>query len=502
MKEIQPSKFFSDKNRNFLLFFLLITGLVLQVYWAAHALSDGKFFLIHEDEVIYYCSAKLFAETNSIQAESCIEEKVSSVGNMNWYGAGYHVIYGTLFKIFGEHPAAFPWFHAVLGFASIVIILMFPIQKELRLVAAVAVLFSHQFNVYKFTFFPENLVFFLATVLTWILILLYRSQGSDIRKFYAAFILLAILFMLVRVSFIFWLAGPIAFAANRKQLIKRTLVFIGGLGLSLFYQKVFIAPPYAPAMQKVDYLFSLDLVDFMVQTTNSTLSNIGHFLTPRASVLRLLLLYVVGAIALFWFHRSRFTLACLLIAGTLILVMAAFYYIDDFYFVKQTGMLIPLLVVGVIVGSKKVWVPFVLLFMVLITFPSPFRKVNEAIATGRSAFQHYKNHQSFQNALSQIRQQIGTDAAVILWDYREYDYGYSAEALLPFSTLGKNPIMYTTNIVDSGATQEERFKMYGRLPIDYILSRHSIALTGAKEVYTNEFYHLYRLTSKQPQVYP
>lgn len=493
MKESQPGKLFSDKNRTFLLLFFLLAGLAIQCYWTVQALGDGKFFLTHEDEVIYYCSAKLFADTNAVQAESCIEEKVSLIGNMNWYGPGYHIVYGLLFKIFNHHSATFPWFHVILGLATIATIFVFPIRMEFRLITAIAVLFSHQFNVYKFTYFPENLVFFLATVLTLVLLKVYTSEGNAKRNYYVLFIVLACLFMLLRVSFIFWLAGPIAFAANRGQVIQRTIIFLIAMCISLAYQKFFIAPPWASEMKKIDSLFSLDLPDFIFRTVKSALQNMGRFFTPRSSVLRILFLLVTGAIAVFWFHRSRLVLSALLISGTLILVMAGFYYIDDFYFVKQSGMLIPLLLIGIIAGSKKAWVPYLVVIAMLVTFPSPFRKVDESIETGRAAFQHYTNHRKFESALMQLTHHIGPDSTIILWDYREYDYGYSAQALLPFSTNGKNPIMYTTNIVDRSATAEERFKMHGRLPVGYILSRYPLTLDGSREVYANEYYHLYEL---------
>ena len=75
------------------------------------AIAGEKYFVAHEDEVIYYGSAQVFAETGSLQAESCIDEDVSPIGKFNWYGPGYNAVYGSLLRTAGPSNALFIKFH-------------------------------------------------------------------------------------------------------------------------------------------------------------------------------------------------------------------------------------------------------------------------------------------------------------------------------------------------------------------------------------------------------
>lgn len=73
-------------HRLFLLKLLLAVQVGFLGYLLFSAIHDGHYFLAHEDEVINFCSAKIFSETGSLRAEGCIAEDVSRIGQMNWYG--------------------------------------------------------------------------------------------------------------------------------------------------------------------------------------------------------------------------------------------------------------------------------------------------------------------------------------------------------------------------------------------------------------------------------
>ncbi len=83
------------------------------------AVKGDRYFVAHEDEVIYYGSAKVFAETGSVQAESCITEDVSPVGQINWYGPGYSVVYGMLRLLFGDGLSVTIWVHFALALLAV-----------------------------------------------------------------------------------------------------------------------------------------------------------------------------------------------------------------------------------------------------------------------------------------------------------------------------------------------------------------------------------------------
>jgi hypothetical protein len=485
------------KIRVFFIGIVLTGSLALLAYRMINAAGDGRFFLLHEDEVIYYCSAKLFAATNSVRAEGCVEENVSRIGQINWYGPGYHVAYGLMFKIFGPQPALFPWMHFFLALASIALAFFCPMPVEPKLLFAAALSIAPQFGIYIFTYFPETLNLFLATALTCLLGLVYFAQDdSKKRKLAIIFVGAVLLLMLFRITFIFWLAGLIGLSRTKKEFIISTSIFIVGVIVSLVYMKLFIAPPYAGEMHKIDHLYKMDLIAFYKATRRSISQNFGFFIDPQTPMVTLMFLLFMLAAITFAIDRNKLVLGALLTTVCLVLTMMAYYAVDEFYFVKQTVILVPLLLFALAAGPKRKIYAYLSIGVLAFFFNHKYDKESEAIQTGRAAFSHYEDNLNFQNSLAEIRNHVGDGPTIILWDYREYDYGYSAEALLPFDTRSKEPILYTTNIVDRSATAESRFQLHNRLKIDYILSRHPLVLPGMNEVHTTEYYHLYKLDNK------
>jgi hypothetical protein len=494
MKELTKLSSFAYKKRNFILLLVFVPLLVIHFTWIVKAAGDGKFFLFQEDEVIYYCSGKLFSATNSVRAEGCIEENVSAVGQMNWYGPGYNVVYGTLFKITGIQPAAVPWFHFLLAMGILIVVFFLPIEWEFRLVLVICLFATQQFCVYIYTFFPETLILFMATVLSFLFCKIDRTDNERRRRIYVfTFVICVLLFTLCRITFIFWLAGLIAFANSRKSMIITTGCFLAGVLASLVYMKLFTAPPYAGEMRKIDLMYAGQYGEFIKQSWSAFEDNIEGVFLERASVIDIFLGLLFVSVIGYFITRSRIILAALLISGCLFFVMFAYYTVNLFYFIKQTAMLIPLLLIALVTGFPNRKLAYALALVLLITFPSPFSKTKEAIQIGRYGYEHYRRSVEFENALSEISTHLSNKPNVILWDYREYDYGYATEALLPFASADKQPIMYTTNIVEASASAQDRFRLHNRLKVDYILSRHTLDWPQVKEVHATQFYHLYQL---------
>src|SRR6187431_1981608 len=116
------------------------------------AVADDRYFLVNEDEVINYCSAKVFSEVQSLRAEGCIEENVSRIGDMNWYGPGYSILYGTAKIFFGNSLSLFVKIHFALTLVSILIIFFLPVSLENRLLSVSTLIFTEQFTGYIFTY--------------------------------------------------------------------------------------------------------------------------------------------------------------------------------------------------------------------------------------------------------------------------------------------------------------------------------------------------------------
>ena len=85
----------------------------------------------------------------------------------------------------------------------------------------------------------------------------------------------------------------------------------------------------------------------------------------------------------------------------------------------------------------------------------------------------------------------------IAYCYNEYDFGTVTEALLPFSTSNKFPILYTTNIVSVDERPEIKFQLHHKLKVDYLLSRQALELPSLHLIHATEYYHFYKIIQKK-----
>src|ERR1700722_13462018 len=87
--------------------------LFLLLLFVAYAFYRHRYFIVEEDEGIYYNSARLFSETSSIKAFDCIDENVSKIGGTCWYGPMYHLLHGSIDRVAGIHNYNFLVFNLV-----------------------------------------------------------------------------------------------------------------------------------------------------------------------------------------------------------------------------------------------------------------------------------------------------------------------------------------------------------------------------------------------------
>lgn len=473
---------------------LLVAAITLLTVMMIVQVGDGKYFLQHEDEAIYYCSAKLFAQTNSVQAEGCNEENVSPIGKINWYGPGFHVVYGTLFKIFGEYPPIFPWFHYVLSIAIIALLFALPLPIEMRLVSATALSLTQQFFMYVFTFFPETLMLFFATILTVLLFRQHSKTNSQKRNLLEiAFIICCIIFALFRITFIFWILGWVVLAKGRLAFFYRALFFAFLFSATLGYMKFFLAPTFSPDVQKIDLLYQGHFFQFISRTFNSIKDNIISVFTTADLGLLIVIGLALACCVITVMERDKMALVATVISLALLFTFLGYYTVAEFFFIKQTAMLMPLMLLSIIVSGNSIKINYAIVIVVLAIFPSRLVMTNKAITKRRVEYTHRRESHDLENSFAEIGSYVKPQGAVILWCYNEYDFGRSAEALLPPATAAKKPILYTTNVVPTDATAEHKFKVYNRLKIDYVLSRYPLEFPNVKLVHATPFYSLYEM---------
>jgi hypothetical protein len=480
-----------------LIAFIAITVSSLTVEFF-NAIQGDSYFVAHEDEVIYYGSAQLFAETGSLQAESCITEDVSPIGQFNWYGPGYNAVYGSLKKLFGSHHSLFIRFHFFLAMLILVLVFLLPRSLEDNLLTAAIFLITEQFTCYIFSYFPELLHLCFATILVFLLVIIYRreQEGNPTISLVTTYLIVVILFSLCRITTIFWLAALVPLGSTWRQRIPYLLVFGLGIIASVFYLRFFIAPPFAGEMHKLQKLYSFNLWDFVLETFKGVYHNVVIFFSSNSTPIFVLFVLSVFTLFHFWKTKDKFQLAALLVTLCLVGTLMAYYSVNPFYFVKQTAMLLPLLVVAFMRGPFRVakWT----LFLVLIFFWVPVnKKRSSVIKEHKAAFANFKNNSALQADFEQIRDHVERNKdIVILWCYNEFEYGNAVQALLPYSTKTQNPIMYTTNIVASDSPATEKFKLHGKLKVNYMLSRNQILDTTLLQVLRTDHFFMYQLGAK------
>ena len=472
---------------------LLVAVLSLLTIMMVVNVGDGKYFLQHEDEAIYYCSAKLFAETNSIQAEGCNFEDVSPIGKINWYGPGYHVLYGTLFKIFGEHPPVFQWFHYLLSLVIVGLILTLPLNLELRLAYATAIALTQQFFVYVFTFFPESLMLFFATVLTVLLFHLSSYQNAKQKKYQISFIIACLVFALFRITFVFWILGWVVLAKNRTSFFIRAFIFLIIFLGSLVYMKYFLAPSYSSSVQKIEPLHQGLIFQFISETLHSILNNL-RLLFESSDIGNFLVIGFVAASCITLFiKREKILWPSTVISLALLVTFLGYYVVDEFFFLKQTAMLMPLLLLSLVISYHAVKARYFIILVLLCVFPSRLIMANKIIEKRRIEYDHRREFSELESSFAKIPNYIREGPTVILWCYDEYDYGRSTESLLSFSTRAKQPILYTTNVVAPDSPPETKFRTYNKLKIDYILSRSALNWPTLQKIHSTPYFNLYEV---------
>jgi len=474
---------------------MLLGQVVLLFSLTYRAIGDGQYFLAHDDEVINYCSAILFDETGSVRAEGSINEDVSRVGQMNWYGPGYTIFYGSLRAIFGDAPYLFVWINLVLAMLTLGLVYFQNGNSENKLRMTNALAFTWQFSAYIFTYFPETLNLLVAMVL--VLLLLRLNETNDLKsrsKIILIYFTVVLIFILCRVTFVFWLVALVGVSGSRKEAIRMFFLFAITLVVVLLYMKYFTAPPYAGEMQKIDKLYQFSILEFILKTGWALMRNTYYLLVSGSvEVYGLLLLMAVVALR-WWKTKERILLAALLVSVTVIAALLAFYSPGPSYFLKQSDTLLPLLLAALMFSPSPSPVKSGVVLAALLIFMFSIQGIWGLIQERRVSFERFTSNAALHASLQELPAYMDEAYPVtVLWCYNEFPFGNITEALLPFSTKSQKPILYTSSVVDPSSKPEVKFQRYGKLQIDYLLSREPVTMSWIQEVHATEFYHLYKI---------
>ena len=85
-------------------------------------------------------------------------------------------------------------------------------------------------------------------------------------------------------------------------------------------------------------------------------------------------------------------------------------------------------------------------------------------------------------------------ASIVQWVYSEHDFpNRITEAIIPISNIAGYPICYTTTITSSSDPDSIKFKRFGKLKIDYILSVHELGFDDIQLLTKNDYFCFYKI---------
>lgn len=466
--------------------------------------SDSNYFMCYQDEVINFNSARSFYETNNLKAVNSISERRSEIGEFNWYGPGYSLIYGTIFKIFGFKSSMFIYFNLFLFFINLLIIYLFNVTNIIKILFATIFLCSYVSFSFVFTYYPESLII----TLTLILLMFYSKIdiSSTFNKYLLWFVLLVVLFSFIRITFIFFIFSLVVFIKSKKDLYKFLVLISLIFSSAIIFIKLYTAPSFVKGIGLIQNTnFSLDyLVSLFLYVLKNFYHNLIEIFRDESiglshsnfSIVQFLILFVL----VFYFfivsyrYKKRFDHI-----GLYIVVLFAFssllmLYVSQVLFLeKQITLLIPVLIF--IVVNNNIEIKSILVLSIFFFLPYSLLKSKEFInrrISSKTFFQQNNDYiskiNSFKNdILIQKKKQIN-----ILTYYHNFDLNLSLYySILPVSK-NKVPFLYTTNICKSSDEDSIKYKLNNFIEIDYLLSDTVVNLQGFTFINTNSVYFLYK----------
>jgi hypothetical protein len=477
----------------------IVAVIFLVTYLFIYSIHDGQYFPIQEDEATYYNSARLFYETNSVKAVLCISENRSPVCECNWYGPFYHIIYGSIAKIIGFNKTYFIFFHYLLFMISLILFWFLPLNKIKRLIFISIYISTYIAFAFIFSYFPENL----CLVLSVILLLIFVRIQIKFNNLIYLFILLILLFSLIRITNVFWIFSIVVFAKTFKEKIILSLVSILVFILVFVFMIFFTAPSHVLGLSVIHNgeFTSPNILNAVIILLNNFIHNsMILFFKANSSVFLILILLIISFESIIynlykpiWILKKKIILGLLIVIFSTMFAEILLYTCEPFYLEKQIAFFVPLLIYIIILLKRNY--KLVLLLSIFIYFPVSILK-SKSLITEHKDFNYIikdkkdyiKNLSEFSNYIHNNKNEIN-----ILWSYADFEIpNHMTCAVLPVS-INNKPILYTTNLCSSSSNDTIKFKRYYKFNIDYILSKDSISLENVDLVkYKSGIYYLYK----------
>ena len=332
------------------------------------------------DDTIYFNAARQFCDHLTTYGNTIINFDYSKIGEFNWYGPGYHLVYGFISSVFGFHSGKTSLvFHLVLWYIIILIIRrQFPENANYISITLIA---SPYLN-FIFTFYPV----ILNSVVTIIgFLILLKTMSNNIKstsRNVVLFMLTLVFGTFLRITHIFNFALLYSFTKSKKHFFIITIFFLSLVGLTWGYQLWFCAPMYIAADDVVNNLIATSPLTLLFTVLKNFVANaIKNLLLFDHISLQIWLSVLITLSSPLLVPKTRFAeikhlyFGVLLFNASLLFVLFGLYTARPFYINKQFIVLFPVNIIFLFVfiaHSKKI--KNIIIGLNLLFLPSTIRE--------------------------------------------------------------------------------------------------------------------------------
>ncbi len=469
-----------------LLIFLLLLGYVV---------IGDKYFITYQDEANYYNCGDLFSKTYSFKATIIFSEKSSIIGQMNWYGPCYHLIYGIPAILFGFHNTLNIIVNVLIFIISL-IVFWFTINDKIHSVFLFFILFSSYFLIfYSFTYYPT--VLHLSFSLFLIAYLIKLEKRITVLRIFGYFTLV-LAFSLFNSLFALWILGVLPLYKGKKDLLMNLFLVLILFVIIFFWTYFFNAPYYPECMKSISYLHNGKYLLFVQSVLNNFKLNLIGFLKYNFNDVPSLIVSFLFVMSFYLFLRHKeiiFNKITIIIASSYFIAIFLFYLTYPFFFNKQIVPIFPLLIIMYFRNiHEKVYIRKLLILVILFFLPYTYYSSFREIKNHKHSFYKFKNDTTLTSSFEKLRDLTNIKKDVyILFCYKEFEYYNVLLSLLPKYNCFNYPIIYSTHVIDGNESDDLKFQRLGIIKFDYILSKNKLYLEDIKLIEQNNYFYLYQI---------
>ncbi len=347
------------------------------------------------DDTIYFNAARQFSEYQTIYGNAIINFDHSKIGEFNWYGPGYHLMYGIPSLIFGFNDGKTSLLLHVFLWTVAIALLMRKFPKH-RISLSILMIAS-PFYYYHFHFYPVVVNTFVTTISFLIMVQLIEGKEKSKFSIIVGFIFSILFGAFLRITHVFSFALLYCRANTKRKFLVLSLCFILLVGLTWLYQTYFCAPMFIGADETINMLGDNDFISFGYIFIKNFIRNfIYYFLKIEFHDLQLWITLLASMISPLFLSKEKLDKIRPIYQGLLltnlayISVLFALYNANPFYLNKQLIILLPANFIFIIVYLiQKKSHNTIFLIVNLLFFPFTLDKTNKALESAHQC-QHAK----------------------------------------------------------------------------------------------------------------